>query len=58
MSKKSGFRGCVDKEYGKRVEPLLKSALKHIDHTHWSVAGEIELKKVSLIYMPNLGTAS
>ena len=41
MSKNFCFRGCFDKQYGKRAEALLKSASQHLDHIHWSLATKL-----------------
>ena len=62
-SKMSNFRGPFDKQHGKRAKALLKSASQHsYIHIHiytYSLitAKLIELDKVSLIKMQNLGTA-
>ena len=38
MFKKSRFfRGCFDKQHGKRTQTLLKSASQHLYHIHWSL---------------------
>ena len=44
MSKKSRFTGSFDKEYGKRAQALLKSALKHLYHIHWSLPSQLSWK--------------
>ena len=49
MSKKSRFRRCFDKKYGKRAELLLKSASHHLYHIHWSVTKKFCLKKCLLL---------
>ena len=49
MSKNSRFRGCFDKEYGKRAQALLKSASHHLGHIHWSLERKFCSKK-SLLY--------
>ena len=45
MRKKSRFRGCFHKQYGKRVHALLKSASEHLYHIHWSLARKLCSKK-------------
>ena len=55
MSKKSRFRGPFGKQHGKRAEASFKSALLSYSLI---TAQSNELKKVSLIDIPNLGTAS
>ena len=45
MSKKSRFRGLLNKPHGKRAEPLLKSAWQHVYHIHWSLPSELSWKK-------------
>ena len=37
MSKKSRFRGCFDKQYGKSGQTLLKSASHQLYHIDWSL---------------------
>ena len=49
MSKKSRFRGCFDRIYGKRAQALSKSALQHLDHIHWSQARILCSKKYPLL---------
>ena len=36
-SKRSRFRGCFEKEYGKRTQAMLKSASENLYHIHWSL---------------------
>ena len=45
MSKKPRFRGCFNKQYGKRVQTLLKAASRQFYHVHWSLAGKFSSKK-------------
>ena len=49
MSKKSPFKGCFDKQYGKRAQTLLKSASRHLYHIHWSLAKKLCSKKSLLL---------
>ena len=49
MSKKSGFRGFFEKQYGKRDQALLKYSSQHVYHIHWSLARKFSLKK-SILY--------
>ena len=58
MSKKSRFRECFNKQYGKRAQALSKSVPQHLYHIHWSLTRKWWVKKVSRIYLPNLATAS
>ena len=55
MSKKSRFRGCFDKQYGKRAQTLLKSASQHLYQIHWSLAGKLCSKKSLLLTCEILG---
>ena len=55
MSKKSHFRGCFDKQYGKRAQTLLKSASQKLYHIHWSRARKLCLKKSLLLTCQILG---
>ena len=55
MSKKSRFRGCFDKQYGKRAQALLKSASQHLYHIHWSLARKLCSKKSLLLTCQILG---
>ena len=55
MSKKSCFRGFFDKQYGKRVQALLKSALQHLYHVPWSLARKLLSKKSLLLTFQILG---
>ena len=36
MSKKSRFKGPIDRQYGKRVQTLLRSGQQHCYHIYWS----------------------
>ena len=54
VSKKSFFRGVFNKQHGGRAQKLLKSASQHLYHMH-RYCDAIEVEKVSLIDMPNLG---
>ena len=49
MSKKSRFRECFDKEYGKRAQTLLKFASEHLYHIHWPLARRLCSKKSLLL---------
>ena len=49
MSKKSRFRGCFDKQYGKLVQALLKSASQQPFRIHWSLATKFCSKKSFLL---------
>ena len=49
MFEKSHFRGCRDKQYGKRAETLLKSASQHLYGIHWSLARKFCPKKSLLL---------
>ena len=49
MSKKSRFRECFDKQYGKCGQTLLKSASQHLYHIHWSLARKLCSKKSLLL---------
>ena len=55
MYKKSHFRGCFDKQYGKRAQTLLKSASQHLYQIHWSLAGKLCSKKSLLLTCEILG---
>ena len=55
MYKKSHFRGCFDKQYGKRAQTLLKSASQHLYQIHWSLAGKLCWKKSLLLTCEILG---
>ena len=41
MFKKARFRGCFDKQYGKRAQTPLKSASQHLHHIHWSLTKKL-----------------
>ena len=49
MSKKSRFRGCFDKQYGKRAQALLKSASQHLYYIHWSLPRKLSSKTSLLL---------
>ena len=55
MSKKSHFRGCFEKQYGKRVQTLLKSSSEHLYHIHWSQATKLCSRKSLLLTSKILG---
>ena len=55
MSKKSRFRGCTDKQYGKRAQRLLKSASQHLSHIQSSLATKLCSKKSRLFTCQILG---
>ena len=55
MSKKSCFRGCLEKQYGKGPQTLLKSASHHLYHIHWSLAKKLCSKKSLLLTCQMLG---
>ena len=55
MSKKSRFRGCFDKQYGKRAQTMLKSASQHLYHIQWSLAKKFVSKKSLLLTFQILG---
>ena len=48
MSKNSRFRGCFDKQRGKRPQALLKSASQDLYHIHWLLATKL-CSKISLL---------
>ena len=54
MSKKSLFRGCFEKQYGKLVKTLLKPASKNLSYS-LITAKSIELKKSLLLTCKILG---
>ena len=57
MSKKSRFRGHLDKQHGQRTQTLFEISLT-APLSYSSITGkEIMFEKVSLIEMTNLGTA-
>ena len=55
MSKKSCFRGCIDKQYGKRAQTLLKYASQHLYHIHRSLPRKMSWKKSLLLTCKILG---
>ena len=55
MSKKSRFRECFDKQYGKLAQALLKYASQHLYRIHWSPARKLCSKKFLLLTWYVLG---
>ena len=55
MSKKSRFRACLDKQYGKRAQALLKYASQHLYRIHWSLTRKLCLEKFLLLTWHILG---
>ena len=55
MSKKSRFRGCFEKQYGKRAQTLLRSPSQHLYHIYWSLARKLCSKKSLLLTCQILG---
>ena len=55
MSKKSCFRGCFYKQYGKRGPGLLKSSSQHFFHIHRSLPSQLSWKKSLLLTCQILG---
>ena len=55
MSKKSRFRGCFDKQYGKRAQTMLKSASQHLYHFHRSLPSKFSWKKSFFLTCQILG---
>ena len=55
MSKKSRFRKCFDKQYGKCAQALLKSATQHLYHIHRSIARKLSSKTSLLFTCRNFG---
>ena len=49
MCKKSRFRGCFEKQYGKRAQTLFKSASHYFYHIHWQLARQLSRKKSLLL---------
>ena len=49
MSKKSRFRWCFDKQYGKRAQALFKSASQHLYNIYWSSSSKLSWKKSLLL---------
>ena len=57
MSKKSRFRGHLDKQHGQRTQTLFEISIT-VPLSYFFVTGkEITFEKVPLIEMANLGTA-
>ena len=55
MSKKSRLRGCVDKQYGKDAQAILKSASEQNYHIHRSLATKLCFRKFLLFTCEILG---
>ena len=55
MSKKFRFRGCFEKQYGKRAQELLKSASQHLYQIDWSLGAKLCSKKSLLLTWQILG---
>ena len=55
MSKKSRFRGCIDKQYGKHAQALLKSVSEQIYQIHWSLRRKLCSKKSLVLTCKILG---
>ena len=55
MSKKSLFLGCFDKQYGKRVQTLMKLASQQLYHIYWWLARKVCSKKSLLLTCQILG---
>ena len=55
MSKKSCFRGLLDKPHGKPAKPLSKSAWEHLYHIHWSLPSKLSWKKSLFLTCEILG---
>ena len=55
MSKKSRFRGCFDKQDGKRSQAQLKSASQTLYHIHQSLPWKLSWKKSLLLRCQILG---
>ena len=55
MSKRSCFRRCFDKQYGKRAQALLKTASQHLYDMHCSLATKLSSKKSLLLTCQILG---
>ena len=55
MSKKSRFRGLLNKPHGKPAKPLSKSAWEHLYHIHWSLPSKLSWKKSLFLTCQILG---
>ena len=55
MSKKSCFRGPFDKQHGKRVQLLFKSASQHLYHIQWSLPNQLSREESLLLTWKILG---
>ena len=53
--RKSRFRGCFDKQYGKRWKKLFKSSSHHLYDIHWSLPRNFSWKKSLLLTYKTLG---
>ena len=49
MFEKFRFRGCFDKQHGKRAQSLSKSTSQHLDHIHRSLPRKLCSKKSLLL---------
>ena len=57
MPEKSGFRGAIDKQHGRRAQELLKSESHHIYHNHLSLPSQLSWKKSLLLTCQIFGLA-
>ena len=55
MSKKFCFRGCFDKQSGKRAQALLKSTSETLYQTHWPLPSQLSWKRSLLLTSKTLG---
>ena len=55
MFKKSGFRGCSNKQYAKGHQTLLKSVSHHLYLIHWFLAKKLYSEKSLLLTCQFLG---
>ena len=55
MSKKSRFRGLIEKQHRKRAEPLFKPVLKHLYQIDWSLSSQLNYKKSLFLTCQILG---
>ena len=55
MSKKSRFKGCFDRQYGKPAQALLRYASQHLYRIHQSLATKLCSKKSHLLTCQILG---
>ena len=49
MPEKSGFRGLLDRQRGKRVKTLFESQRQHLYHIHWSLWRQLSSKESLLV---------